>query len=58
MDLERNRRAYITARLPSDTLNLTRGGGGDATRPLPKDEGVEELHGDPTVGPCLKVFDT
>jgi len=23
---------------------------GSATRPLPRDEGVEELHGDPTVG--------
>jgi len=27
-------------------------GGGGATRPLPRDGGVEELHGDPTVGPC------
>jgi len=25
-------------------------GGGGATRPLPRDGGVEELHGDPTVG--------
>jgi len=25
--------------------------GGGATRPLPRDRGVEELHGDPTVGP-------
>jgi len=25
--------------------------GGGATRPLPRDGGVEELHGDPTVGP-------
>jgi len=24
--------------------------GGGATRPLPRDGGVEELHGDPTVG--------
>jgi len=26
------------------------GGGGGATRPLPRDGGVEELHGDPTFG--------
>jgi len=25
-------------------------GGGGATLPLPRDGGVEELHGDPTVG--------
>jgi len=25
--------------------------GGGATRPLPRDGGVEELYGDPTVGP-------
>jgi len=25
-------------------------GGGGATQPLPRDGGVEELHGDPTVG--------
>jgi len=31
-------------------------GGGGATRPLPRDGGVEELHGDPTVGPCPKVW--
>jgi len=30
-------------------------GGGD-TRPLPRDKGVEELHGDPTVGPRPKVW--
>jgi len=30
-------------------------GGGDTTRPLPRDEGKEELHGDPTVGPHPKV---
>jgi len=30
-------------------------GGAGATRPLPRDEGVEELHGDPTVGPRFKV---
>jgi len=27
------------------------GGGSGATRPLPRYGGVEELHGDPTVGP-------
>jgi len=32
------------------------GGGGGATWPFPKDGGVEELHGDPTVGPRLKVW--
>jgi len=30
--------------------------GGGATRPLPRDGGVEELHGDPTVGPHPKVW--
>jgi len=29
---------------------------GGATRPLPRDEGVEELHGDPTVGHHPKVW--
>jgi len=29
---------------------------GGATRPLPRDESVEELHGDPTVGPRPKVW--
>jgi len=28
---------------------------GGATRPLSRDEGVEELHGDQTVGPRPKV---
>jgi len=32
------------------------GGGGGATRPLPRDGGVEKLHGDPTVGPRPKVW--
>jgi len=32
------------------------GGDGGATRPLPKDGGVEELHGDPTVGPRPLVW--
>jgi len=27
-----------------------------ATRPLPKDGGVEKLYGDPTVGPHSKVW--
>jgi len=31
-------------------------GGGSATRSLPRDEGVEELHGDPTVGSRPKVW--
>jgi len=31
-------------------------GVGGATRPLPRDGGVEELHGDPTVGPRPKVW--
>jgi len=30
--------------------------GGGATRSLPRDGGVEELHGDPTVGPRPKVW--
>jgi len=33
---------------------LLRGGGGGATRPLPRDGDVEELHADPTVGPRPK----
>ena len=32
------------------------GGGGDTTRPLPRDGGAEELRGDPTVGPHPKVW--
>jgi len=32
------------------------GSDGGATRPLPMDGGVEELHGDPTVGPRPKVW--
>jgi len=31
-------------------------GGNGATRPLPWDGGVEELHGDPTVGSRPKVL--
>jgi len=30
--------------------------GGDATRLLPRDGGIEELYGDPTVGPRPKVW--
>jgi len=37
-------------------LFLLKDGGGGATRPLPKAEGVEKLHGDPTVGPRPKVW--
>jgi len=29
---------------------------GGVIRPLPRDEGVEELHGDPTVEPHAKVW--
>jgi len=36
-------------------LSKNHGGVGDATRPLLRDGGVEELHGDPTVGPRPKV---
>ena len=36
--------------------NLRQSGGGGTTRPLPRDEGVEELRGDPTVGPHPKVW--
>jgi len=36
-------------------LWLERGGGG-ATRPLPRDRGVEELYRDPTVGTRPKVW--
>ena len=32
------------------------GGGGGTTRPLPRDGDAEELRGDPTVGPHLKVW--
>jgi len=35
---------------------MKKGFGGGATRPLPKDEGVEELYGDLTVGPRPKVW--
>ena len=31
-------------------------GGGGTTRPLPRDGGMEELRGDPTVGPHIKVW--
>jgi len=36
-------------------VDLAVGCGGGATRPLPRDGGVEELYGDPTVGPLPKV---
>jgi len=32
------------------------GGGDDATLLFPRDRGVKELHGDPTVGPRPKVW--
>jgi len=32
-------------------------GDGGATRPLPRDGGIEELHGDPTVGPRPQGLD-
>jgi len=35
---------------------LTLSGGCGATRPLPRDGGVEELHRDPTVGPRPKIW--
>jgi len=35
--------------------NLPLGGGGGATRSLPRDGGAEELYGDPTIGPRSKV---
>jgi len=37
------------------SVELSPGGGG-ATRSLPRDGGVEKLHGDPTVGPHPKVW--
>jgi len=37
-------------------LRLVNRGGGGATRPLPRDWGMKELHGDPTVGPRPKVW--
>ena len=36
--------------------NLRQSGGGGTTRPLPRDGGVEELRGDPTVGPHPKIW--
>jgi len=35
-------------------LDFKLGDGDGATRPLPRNRGVEELHGDPTVGPRPK----
>jgi len=37
-------------------VQLHFGSGGGATRPLPRNGGVEELHGDPSVGPRPKVW--
>ena len=40
------------------SLHGTGGGGDGTTRPLPRDGGVEELRGDPTIGPHSKVWTT
>jgi len=37
-------------------LKAKDGGGGGATQPLSRDGDIEELHEDPTVGPCPKVW--
>jgi len=42
-------------KIRADDRKLAIGGGG-AIRPLPRVEGVEELHGDPTVRPRPKVW--
>jgi len=41
---------------PNKTFHYTGGGGDGATRPLPRDGSVEELHGNPTVGPYSMVW--
>jgi len=38
------------------SINSNIGDDGGAIRPLPGDEGAEELHGDPTVEPHPKVW--
>jgi len=38
-----------------ENIRLNCGGGG-ATRPLPRDGGMEELLGDPAIGPRPKVW--
>jgi len=40
--------------MTGEDLESSRGGSG-ATRPLPRNRGLEELHGNPTVGPRPKV---
>jgi len=40
---------------PSEECEPSTGGSG-AIRPLPRDGGAKEYHGDPTVGPCPKVW--
>jgi len=51
------RRARPSSRSPSNRPEESqRQFGGGAIRPLPRDGGVEELHGDPTVGPHSKVW--
>jgi len=37
-------------------LTYCKNGGGGATRPLPRDGGVEELYGDPAFGPRPKAW--
>jgi len=49
---ETNILKFISAHEVSVAITLD----GGATRPLPRDGGVEELHGDPTVGPRPKVW--
>jgi len=45
----------VYSRSDRQIIKLLASGGG-ATRPLTRDGGVEELHGDPTVGPRPKVW--
>jgi len=39
-----------------ETIKGPFGDGVGATRPLPRDGGMEDLHGDPKVGPHPKVW--
>jgi len=47
---------YLSRYLDQETAKGPFGGGSGATRPLLRDGGVEELHGDPTVGPLPKIW--
>jgi len=47
--------AHIDDAIFHKILSFTKPGGVDAPLPLPRDRGVEELHGDPTVGSRPKV---